>query len=563
MAFLPEGRCFMPVLNELGEQIQQGIIWFDLQGKILGANSLAKKIMNTENTEFIEQHLPQQVKELVCSNQSGLTGQENPVTFTFSGKNIQGIIFGVENHRWLILKDEVPTILEETHLLLQTIIDSIQDAISVVNEQGIQILINRAYTELTGLTDEEVINKPATVDIAEGESVHYQVLNTHQPVKGIPMKVGPYRRDVIVSCAPLIKNNQLKGSVGVIHDVSEIKQLAKELDRTQRKVRHLESKYTFEDIIGESPSLKKTVERARIAARSPVTVLLRGECGTGKELFAHAIHRASDRANKPFIRVNCASISGSLLESELFGYVGGAFTGARKGGKKGYFEEANGGILLLDEIGAMEQELQVKLLRVLQEGEIVKIGASKSIPIDTRIIAATNANLENMVEQGWFRKDLYYRLNVFPLEIPPLREMPEDIPLLADYYLNRYGMEFGRPGVKISKQMLGKLKEYSWPGNIRELQNLLSRALINLNPEEKIIEEHHFALPFSNAESGNEVKAFISPGKSLGKLKSEWERGVIVEAIKQAKGNKTEAARNLEISVRNLYQKLDKYDIKE
>lgn len=455
--------------------------------------------------------------------------------------------------------------LEETNSLFKTIIDSIQDAISVVNQHGEQILVNRAYTEITGLTEEDVLHKPATVDIAEGESMHYQVLKTGKPVTNVPLKVGRNRRDVLVSCAPLFKNNQLRGSVGIIHDVSQIKRMAKELEHTHRKIRQLESKYTFEDIIGKSQRLRDTVHKARLAAEKPITVLIRGECGTGKELFAHAIHRASDRAEKPFIRVNCAAISDSLLESELFGYVEGAFTGAKKGGKKGYFEEANQGILFLDEIGAMEQELQVKFLRALQEEEIVKIGASKSTPIDTRIIASTNADLESMVEKGAFRKDLYYRLNVFPLELPPLREIPEDIPILVNYYLNRYRLEFGRPEVSISERVMKKLQNYSWPGNTRELENLISRALINLKNEETTVEESHFSLPFGSEFSTHEKyekTTDIEFHRGLEELKDEWEKEIIEQALSQADGNKTVAAKKLEISIRNLYYKLEKHGIR-
>jgi len=227
--------------------------------------------------------------------------------------------------------------------LLQAIIDSLSDAVSVVDEAGKGIIINQAYKRITGMTEDQVLNQPATVDIAEGESVHLKVLKTGKAVKGVRLKVGPLRREVIVNCAPLYIEGKIKGSVGVIHDISELRLVMEELERTRRLVRKLESRYTFEDIIGNSEELQKTIERAKQAAATPVSVLLRGACGTGKELFAHAIHHDSDRKDKPFIRVNCASLTDTLLESELFGYGDGAFTGAKKGGRKGYFEEATGG----------------------------------------------------------------------------------------------------------------------------------------------------------------------------------------------------------------------------
>lgn len=464
---------------------------------------------------------------------------------------------------WIILQEQntaIPT-GEEGQLLLQKIIDSLSDAVSVVDERGMGLMINRAYTRLTGMTEEQVLNKPATVDIAEGESVHFQVLKTGKPIKGVRMKVGPYRRDVVVSCAPLMINGTLRGSVGVVHDISEIRSLMEELERTRRLVRRLESRYTFEDIIGKSRRLKETVERARQAARTPASVLLRGECGTGKELFAHAIHHASDRAARPFIRVNCASLTHTLLESELFGYADGAFTGARRGGRKGYFEEAHGGTLFLDEIGAMSQEAQARLLRVIQEGEIVRVGESRSRAIDVRLIAATNADLEEMVEAGYFRKDLYYRLNVFPILMPPLREIKEDIPLLADYYVNRYGQEYGRLGVEISPQVYRRLQEYDWPGNMRELQNVVSRALINLGREETVIEEQHLMIPFAAAlPKMPDTRPDIAAG-SFKEAHRAWERELIRQVLAQSGGNKTEAARRLKVSLRTLYNKLERHGL--
>ncbi len=463
---------------------------------------------------------------------------------------------------WIVLSElcsDVPT-GAEGQLLLQAIIDSLSDAVSVVDEKGMGLMINRAYTRLTGMTAEQVLRQPATVDIAEGESVHFQVLKTGKPIKGVRMKVGPYRRDVVVSCAPLQINGRMKGSVGVIHDISEIRRLMEELERTRRLVRRLESRYTFEDIIGRSKRLLETVERAGQAARTPASVLLRGECGTGKELFAHAIHHASERAERPFIRVNCASLTDTLLESELFGYADGAFTGARKGGRKGYFEEAHGGTLFLDEIGAMSQEAQARLLRVLQEGEIIRVGESRTRAIDVRVIAATNADLEEMVQKGSFRKDLYYRLNVFPILMPPLREIKEDIPLLADYYVNRYGQEYGRLAVEISPRVYRRLQEYDWPGNMRELQNVISRALINLGRDEVRIDEQHLMIPFATVPEKKEPGA-VYGGGSLAEMHRNWEREMIRQALAEAGWNKSEAARRLKISIRGLYNKIERYRI--
>lgn len=448
----------------------------------------------------------------------------------------------------------------ENKLLLQTIIDSLSDAVSVVDENGIGIMINRAYTRITGMSEEQVLHKPATVDIAEGESVHMRVLQTGKAIKGVRMKVGPFRREVIVSCAPLVIGGELKGSVGVIHDISELRRVMEELERTRRLVRKLESRYTFDDIIGNSEQIKNTIERAAQAAATPVSVLLRGENGTGKELFAHAIHHASERAEKPFIRVNCASLTDTLLESELFGYADGAFTGAKKGGRKGYFEEAEGGTLFLDEIGAMSLEAQARLLRALQEGEIIRVGESRTRRIDVRIIAATNSDLEKMVDINHFRKDLYYRLNVFPIQMPPLRDIKSDIPLLVNYFMARYAQEYGRIVVEIAPQVFRRLKEYDWPGNMRELQNVIARALINLDREETVIEERHLVMPFISTLPENRLNADSLEG-SLKEMHLAWEREVLLKVLQEAEGNKAEAARQLDISIRNLYNKLHQHKL--
>ena len=443
----------------------------------------------------------------------------------------------------------------ENKLLLQAIIDSLTDAVSVVDEKGMGIMINRAYTKLTGMDKEQVLKKPATVDIAEGESVHMRVLQTGRPIKGVRMKVGPLRREVIVNCAPLIIDGEIKGSVGVIHDISELRRVTEELEHTRRLIRKLESRYTFDDIVGISDQIRETVERAKQAAKTPVCVLLRGEGGTGKELFAHAIHHASERADRPFIRVNCASLTDTLLESELFGYAGGAFTGAKKGGRKGYFEEADGGTLFLDEIGAMKKEAQARLLRAIQEGEIIRVGESKSRSIDVRLIAATNANLEKLTEEGLFREDLYYRLNVFPIYLPPLRDIKSDIPLLVNHYLSRYAKEYGRTIVETVPSVYRRLKEYDWPGNVRELQNVIARALINLGRDEEIIEVRHLVMPFVN--EGDPLDQPVSPLEgSLKEMHNYWEKSILRQALQEAGGNKAEAARRLDISIRNLYNKL-------
>lgn len=454
--------------------------------------------------------------------------------------------------------------LREVQTLLQAIIQSTEDAISVADAEGKGILINPAYTRLTGLTQADVLGKPADVDIAEGESMHLRVLRTRQPVRNVQLKVGPLKREVLVDVAPILVGDELKGSVGVIHDVSEIRRLTEELQRANHLIRAVQAKYRFEDIIGKSPAIVLAVEQARRAAQTPATVLLRGESGTGKELFAHAIHHESERSGHPFVRVNCAALSEALLESELFGYEEGAFTGARRGGKKGLFEEASGGTLFLDEIGEMTPATQVKLLRALQEKEIVRVGGSQPITVNVRVIAATHVNLEQAVAQRRFREDLYYRLNVIPIFIPPLRYRREDIAMIAKYIVYRQNQTFGRNVERISSEAESALASYDWPGNVRELENAIGRAMIHMAYQETVLEAHHLPLlqKIKRQDEGEgtlhgwTVGARIGSNETLQEIMKRLETEIIQQMLQETEGNKTEAARRLGISVRSLYYKL-------
>jgi PAS domain S-box-containing protein len=446
--------------------------------------------------------------------------------------------------------------------LLEAVIDATEDAISVADEKGNTIIVNSAYTRITGLPPEAVLNKPVTVDIAEGESMHLRILKTGKPVRNVRMRVGPAKKEVIVNVAPIFVDGTIKGSVGTIHDISEIMALNDELARARKLIRRLEARYTWDDIVGTAEAIAIAKEQAMRAAETPATVLLRGESGTGKELFAHAIHNASSRKNGQFVRVNCTALPEQLLESELFGYEEGAFTGAVKGGKRGLFEEADRGTIFLDEIGDITPALQQKLLRVLQEKEIMKVGATAPLPVEVRIIAATNANLEQKIRDKSFREDLYYRLNVLPIQIPPLRRIKDDIPVIAGHILLRLNQDYGRQVEGIADEALEELKEHSWPGNVRELESVLGRAMINMKPAEKVIEAAHLPL-FECEKSSQLITSPISePVRPLDQTIAEAEKAAIKRALRDANGNREQAAKLLGIAVRNLYYKVRKYKIK-
>ncbi len=444
--------------------------------------------------------------------------------------------------------------------LLEAIIESTKDAISVADEKGNTIIVNSAYTRITGLPKEAVVNKPVTVDIAEGESMHMKVLESGKPVYNVHMKVGRAKREVIVNVAPIFIEGKIRGSVGVIHDISEIIALNAELAKAKKLIRQLEARYTWDDIIGNSPAIELAKEQARRAAETPATVLLRGDSGTGKELFAHAIHNASQRSMKQFVRVNCAAITENLLESELFGYEKGAFTGAEKEGKKGLFEEADGGTIFLDEIGDVSLSLQSKLLRVLQEKEIMRVGGTRPVSVNVRIISATNANLKEKIQKGTFREDLFYRLNVIPIRVPSLREHKEDIQLIAEHFIFKLNQEYGREVQKISDDTLKNLMNHNWPGNVREMENVLGMAMVTMRPQDKIMEAGH--LPLMAQEATGAVPLVSGAARALKDVVEEAEKAAIERALLETKGSRTKAASILNISMRSLFYKIEKHSIK-
>ncbi|MBS4538274.1 sigma 54-interacting transcriptional regulator [Clostridium sp. D2Q-11] len=465
------------------------------------------------------------------------------------------------------IKDLVSQVtnLKEIQSMLEAVFYSTQDAISVVDQNGINLMINPAYTRLTGLSQRDVIGKIATADIAEGESIHLKVLETKKPVKNARIKVGPTRKEVIATAAPIMVDGELRGSVGVLHDVSDLMQVTNELNLAKEIIRKLEAKYTFEDIVGDNILIKRSIEKAKKAAEVPATVLLRGESGTGKELFAHAIHNLSSRKFNQFVRVNCAALSESLLESELFGYEEGAFTGAKKGGKKGLFEQASGGTIFLDEIGEISTNIQVKLLRVLQEKEVVRVGGTESININVRIIGATNMDLERAVKEGRFREDLYYRLNVIPINIPSLRYRKDDLKFLVFNSIRKLNQEYGRVITDISQEALEVLKEHDWPGNVRELENVIGRAIINMKLNENKIEKRHLPKIHENyIEKYPPIDETLVEQKITEDLKEVIElaeKDHILRTLERYNRNRTNTARALGISIRSLYYKMEKYEI--
>ncbi|SIR30627.1 PAS domain S-box-containing protein [Bacillus cereus] len=575
------------LIGKLEEQTQQGdlilnsthdgMIVIDREGQVRLFNKSAERIIGYKKEDAVGKYILEVIptskllriirtKQIEVNYELTLENEKKIITTRIpilkEGGEVQGAFAIFKDITEVVDLAEEVTDLKEIQTLLEAIINSSEEAISVVDEKGRGLVINPAYTKLTGLTEEDIIGKPATTDIVEGESMHMKVLRTRRAVRGIHMKIGQKKRDVIVNVAPVIVDGILKGSVGVIRDVSEIQKLTNELNRARQIIRTLEAKYSFDDIVGNSDETTAAIEQAKLGANTPATVLLRGESGTGKELFAHAIHNGSNRKYNKFVRVNCAAISETLLESELFGYEEGAFSGAKRGGKRGFFEEANNGSIFLDEIGELSANTQAKLLRVLQEKEIVKVGGTKAIPINVRVIAATHVNLEKGILEGKFREDLYYRLNKIPIQIPSLRQRKGDIPAIADRLIQKINQDYGRNVEGLTDSAILYLQSYEWPGNVRELENILGRAIIFMNYNEIYIDVHH--LPPLHTEEQTEVKQNnLLPEleeKPLEHLVTEFEGHIIHESLERFDGNKTKTARALGISVRNLYYKLEKYE---
>ena len=383
--------------------------------------------------------------------------------------------------------------------------DHLYDGIYIADGEGKTLYVNKAYSRITGICPEEILGRY----VSELENEDYyknavtpQVLKCKRQVNSMGESSRNGTRMLITGNPVLDEQGNVTKVVVIDRDITDLHQMQTELEATQLKMKavvadtnkdrqeiaHLRKFYLKKNLIGRSSAIQQIVKTIRQVAGVDVTVLISGETGVGKEIVANEIYSASSRNNGPFIKVNCAAIPGNLLEAELFGYEKGAFTGASAMGKMGMFELSDKGTLLLDEIGEMPMELQSKLLRVIQHKEITRIGGSRTIKLDVRIISATNCELKNLVQQGKFREDLYYRLNVFPIHIPPLRSRSEDIKALTDHLLEVYNHRYGK-STTIEPAGYEALKQYAWPGNVRELQNIIERLVIISEPVTEITVE--------------------------------------------------------------------------
>lgn len=447
--------------------------------------------------------------------------------------------------------------------ILNTIMDSVNEWVVVVDKSAKITMMSKSYKEFLG--DFHPEGKLVT-DVIENTKMH-EIVKNGKTIAGDIQYIRGNR--MIAIRVPIRKNGIIVGAVGKVmfKDISDYYSLGKQIAKLERAVEYYKSelgheraaKYFFSDIIGKSEENIKVKEIALKAAKTRSNVLIIGESGTGKELLAHAIHNASNRREKPFVKINCAAIPEELLESELFGYEEGAFTGAKKCGKKGKFELANNGTILLDEIGDMPMASQAKLLRVLQDREIEKVGGNIVKEIDVRVISSTNKNLKKAIEEGTFREDLYYRLNVIKIKVPSLRNRKEDIEPLANVLRRKIADKLGIYVEGISKEAINILKEYDWPGNIRELENVIESS-INMIDSDIYIGREHLPEKLINNKS---TYTRESNGRYLKDIVAEVEKKVILDCLNDVEWNKNKAAKILGISRVGLYKKIEYYNLSD
>lgn len=471
------------------------------------------------------------------------------------------------------MKEVVKSLLDREILI--SILDSITSGIQIVDANGCIRYVNDSFLSILGVSKEDRLGK-SIYEVSNDGSIA-KVLKTGKPIANLKNYPRGSSVELVSSAAPIVLEDSIIGAVAVVSDVNDVFVLSKQLHESNNLVKKLSERisyfanatYEIEDVIGKCEPMQKVKDLVKLAAPNDTTVLVLGETGTGKELIAQSIHSSSLRSKNPFVSINCSAIPENLLESEFFGYEKGSFTGANKT-KIGKFELANGGSLFLDEIGDMDLKLQSKILKAIEEKEIQRIGGDTAIPLDIRIIAATNRDLKRMVNQGLFRQDLYYRLNVLTINLPPLRDRNDDLLELSEFMINKISRKVGRKGITINTSAINLMKEYLWPGNVRELENTLERIIISSNNWAEIdfcdlslfINSDDCQSPVGN-QVNNDTSEFSN--KKLNTFNIKQNEKILIEEALQKFGStyngKLETANALGISIATLYNKIKEYKI--
>ncbi len=534
-----------------------------LNGKVLGTIFGGQVL--TE--QLSEEHCRKNAKELGVNSDKYIAAiKEIPVVTKEKIQAAAKVLFSVANtlsknaYQTLKLKENNREIAL-SYNRLENIFNTMSDGVLIIDDKGIIKQVNGITEEIFDRPDFDLLNK-SIKELMGSETPFVEDLYKQQIAYNdfeifIDAKLG--RLHCLSSGRPILDDEgMISGGVIILRPIKIVHNLINRLSGAQATFR-------FGNIIGQSPPILRSIQLASQAAAGMSNVLIEGESGTGKEVFAQAIHNQSSRRKGPFVAVNCGAIPRELMISELFGYTEGAFTGAKRGGRPGKFEFASGGTIFLDEIGDTPLELQVALLRVIQERKITRMGDNKVIPVDLRIICATNKNLAHEVDKGNFRQDLYYRLNVISLKIPPLRERQEDIPLIFNYMLNTMGREWGKSMKKVAPEVITLLKQYRWPGNVRELQNIVER-IISVATEDTVKVEHlpehiinHNDLTISPL--GPSTNEPLRAREIIKQNLNEKERQQILDFLLKASGNISHAAKQMGIARSTLYRKMRQYNI--
>ena len=455
--------------------------------------------------------------------------------------------------------------------LYEKILDISADGFLIVNAKGNIVDISRAYCAFLGREKKDIIGN-YVMDVIKNSRLPEIMITDETEVNVLHRLANGQtpgnEKCVVVTRAAVKEGNAVIGAVGQIYFRKEAMGLAEKLKNMDLELNFYKSelqraakdRYNIENIIGQDKQFIEIKKMAEKAAKNDFTVLLFGETGTGKEVFANVIHYESSRRHRPLIRVNCGAIPSELLESELFGYEEGSFTGAKKGGKKGKFELAHGGTIFLDEIGEMPPALQGKLLRAIEEKTFRRVGGVTDIRVDVRIIAATNRNLEEAIARNEFRQDLFYRLSTVPITLPPLREREEDIPLLADYFLAMYRTEFRRTVSGFSTTAMNRMKAYHWPGNVRELRNVTERAVLlsnsnALEPEDLLLGR----TVFNSGSAVSQVSEFKLPPEGCSLM--EVEKALVLQALERTQQNQSRACVLLGLTRDQLRSRMQRFGI--
>ncbi len=463
---------------------------------------------------------------------------------------------------------------DRTLSIVRAVIEPVLDGVYITDKIGNFIMANKAFERITGINRQELEGRHTTYLLENNwvtSAVNLEVIKDYRSRSKIIRY--PSGKLILVSAGMIFRNNgQPSGCISILRDLTELNELKEELTRSQVAIAEFQDKLEYFEgqldnnrhhLVSESTDYRKVLSLAKRVARSEATVLISGESGVGKDLVSHFIHYHSERKQTgSFIKVDCASLPATLLESELFGYEKGAFTDARVQGKRGLFEIANGGTLFLDEIGELPLELQAKLLNVLQDREIKRVGGIKSLPIDVRIISATNLDLETRVKDRMFREDLYYRLNVVPIHISPLRQRTQDILPMIKYFLNTFNEKYSTSKC-LSSGVLSCLLNYDWPGNARELRNTIERLVVTSTTDIIIIQDLPESIRRNRPHKSHCSSSQSSPPLPLGPLRKmvdEFEKEIIMNALKNH-GNLVDAAQELQIDISTLTRKNKRYGL--